>query len=419
MSRTAILLLCFFIELASISFLRKSFGAHGSALLFLISSLAIGFVGLQAARQVAPTAPLSGKRNLGPAMVYLLLAIGILALITGLIRQHPVDVAESDIIPQTQALVQRQLAGNFPYQPIPLPGYELYPTYQPLQWLPYSIAEWLHFDYRLQAVGTLLLISFLFLLAQAGQKAEGNWLLAALLLLPVLVLYLFSKTILIRTLECGIAAYYLLLCWALWRRSVVLVGLGLVCCLLSRYSVIFFAPFFIACVLISRQKKYALQLVEICVLGFLLIYFFPYFSRDTSIFLKGYQYHSQAALAEWKGQFWQAPGDKPVQLFRGMGMAGLFYDLVPGTVAHRLNVLKTVHLALSCLSVVALGVYYYRKSRDLYLNVFALASLKIYLSIFYHFIQIPYDYLFLTLIYVSVPLIWVCHNRRHQSSFQV
>jgi hypothetical protein len=417
--RPVLLLFCLLAQVGSISFMRASFGPHGSALLFFLASITTGYLGLQMARERPEPPGESGTRKMGPLALYLVLAILIFIQVQQLIQQHPVKVEDSDVIPQTQALVQRQLAGVYPYQPIPMPGYELYPTYQPLQWLPYSLAQWLGFDYRLQALGSLLLVGLLFVFVQRKERRLSGWALPVLFLFPLLILAFTEHTLLYRTLECGIAAYYFLLCWALWQRSIALLGLAFVFCLFSRYSVIFYVPLFLACLWISGQRKYFRQVIEILVLGFLLVYFLPYFSKDPSIFWRGYSYHTQAALAEWKGQPWQLPGEKPVQLFRGMGMAGLFYDFIPGPVEQRLDVLRKIHLAFSLLTVIGLGWYYYRNRLRVSLSLFLLAALQIYLSVFYHFIQIPYDYLFLTLIYVSIPIAWLSLRYRGQSSFQV
>ncbi|HIF14487.1 MAG TPA: hypothetical protein EYQ86_03850 [Bacteroidetes bacterium] len=54
----------------------------------------------------------------------------------------------SDIIPQVSILAKRLLNAEFPYQTITDWKYNLFPTYLPLQWLPFTIAELFSFDYR-------------------------------------------------------------------------------------------------------------------------------------------------------------------------------------------------------------------------------------------------------------------------------
>ena len=58
------------------------------------------------------------------------------------------ELNHSDIIPQISFLVKRLLNGEFPYQTISEWGYKLFPTYMPLQWLPFSVSEYFKFDYR-------------------------------------------------------------------------------------------------------------------------------------------------------------------------------------------------------------------------------------------------------------------------------
>lgn len=128
--------------------------------------------------------------------------------------------------------------------------------------------------------------------------------------------------------------------------------------------------------------------------------------------MKGYAYHTKAAIEEWKGQSWQLPGEKPFQLFWGIGFAGIFYDYYSGSAAQKLKAFQLVHLSTSLLRVLALAVFFRIKRKLLSDKIFSLASLKIYLAVFYHFAQIPYDYLFTTPIFVSIPIIWLALEHR-------
>jgi hypothetical protein len=82
-------------------------------------------------------------------------------------------------------------------------------------------------------------------------------------------------------------------------------------------------------------------------------------------------------------------------------MAIFFYEN-QNNIANRLAILQKVHVFLSLLSVGATALYLivnkyiYKKNISAH---FMIWSLALYLTIFYHFIQIPYHYLF------SVPIV--------------
>ena len=413
-------LLAFFAEIAMLTFLRNKFGPHASAVLFFIASLVIGFVGFKLSFQKAnlfhplPSFPLNerAKKNTSqPAYTYLFLALLCFltySLLSSIFDSSPILPEQSDIIPQTQVLTQRFLNHQFPYQTISFVGYDLFPTYQPLQWMPFTIAEAAGMDYRKLALVVLLLsiiVASVFLRKKSLSVAQ-LLLVCALPFLPVLLIAN-ETTIYERTLENLVVAYYLILCFALFSRSVFFVGIALVFCLLSRYSIILWIPLFLFMLYSSGERKKAGALILICAAGVLLIYVLPFFSQDNTIFQKGYLYHTKAALGEWQGQGWQQPGEKPFQLFRGIGFAAFFYDYYNGSLEEKLKAFQILHLLLCIATCILLGIFFQLKRHKVTFAIFALASLKIYLSVFYHFIQIPYDYLFLTLIYTSIPILWL------------
>jgi hypothetical protein len=133
---------------------------------------------------------------------------------------------------------------------------------------------------------------------------------------------------------------------------------------------------------------------------FLAVYGIPFLSQDPSIFLKAYAYHTGAAIGEWKVDS-SCNNCKPFHLNRGLGMAIFFYEN-QNSIAVRLCVLQKVHLLLSLLSVGATALYLivhkYINKKNISTHL-VLWSLALYLTIFYHFIQIPYHYLF------SVPIV--------------
>ena len=409
-------------EIAMLSFWRGNFGSHKSAVVFFLASMTIGFLGLWLSFQKSnlshsllvfpPNKRVKGRsRRTTYVYIFLIAIFCFIAyrLLSSIFESSPIQAEQSDIIPQTQVLTQRFLQHQFPYQTIPFKGYDLFPTYQPLQWMPFTIAEKTDMDYRKLALVLLLLaiMASAFFLRNKDLSGQQLLCLGVLPFLPILMIAVFEPSIYERTLENLIAAYYFTLCIALFSRSVLFVGLALICCLLSRYSIILWVPLFLFMLYCSGERKKAAGLVLICTIGIVLIYILPFFSHDNTIFLKGYNYHAKAALGEWQGQWWQQPNQKPFQLFRGIGFAGMFYDYYKGSLEEKLKAFQLLHLSLSAATCILLGIFFWFKRHSVSFVIFALASLKIYLSVFYHFIQIPYDYLYMTLIYTSIPILWL------------
>lgn len=312
----------------------------------------------------------------------------------------------SDIIPQTKTLVSRLLEGVFPYREISDWGYSMYPTYLPLQWMPFILPEVLHFDYRWMAFAVFC-VGFMFYLLFILHRKINLFNNIILLILPFIAIMLFiwyDAPVFGFTIESLIGGYYLILCLSFFSKSVYVRALGLTLCLLSRYSLVLWIPLYILIIYFSESKKNAIWISAITLLGVLFIYG-PFLGFDSNIFLNGYRYHTTAAVGEWGGHPWQELTDKPFHLFRGVGIAAFFYDFAGGELIDRLHLLQRVHLLSSIGIVLLLGLFFFRFKSKINYPIFALASLKIYLAIFYNFIQIPYVYLFFILIIISLPII--------------
>ena len=111
-----------------------------------------------------------------------------------------------------------------------------------------------------------------------------------------------------------------------------------------------------------------------------------------------------ATLDEWNGQSWQLAGDKPYQLFRGTGLAGLFYDSWGGTTQEKLKMFQLLQLWVLIFITGILILWYWMLGRKKVLSwpLMVTGSLKIYLAFFYAFVQIPYVYLFMVPAIISV-----------------
>ncbi len=271
-----------------------------------------------------------------------------------------------------------------------------------MQWLPYVPAERLHFDYRWVAVGIFYLASVL-LLWRCGRRSPIRSLTAALLLICLGSMLLKHNTgVLNMTVELMVAGYYILLIMSISGRNPWLRGSAIALCLMSRYSLVLWLPLWAAVewLALDRKNFYRSALTAAVLISG--IYVIPFLSHDWGAFMRGYHYYTEAALGEWSRL--EANG-VPYHLNQGVGFARLFYlKLWHYTVPDRLHSLQKAHLAICVGSTLLMGGAYYLLRKRLHPRIFLLASFKIYLSLFLAFIQVPYIYLMITAVAVSIAI---------------
>jgi hypothetical protein len=404
-SYKAIIIGCFILELALMTFCKACLGHLLSPLILFISSTGIGVTSLLLAFQKGNSQRVN--YNLGgiwswDKAFFMLLTVLMTLLIAIkfniVFNNSPLDqydVSNSDVIPQIMFLVDRWLNGEFPYQLIEAWGYEMQPTYLPLQWMPYAIAELFKMDYRWIAFLSMALAMGI-LSYKIIRTEYRNGVKAFILIVPFIAWYALVESDEFSfgyTVEQLMAAYYLLLGLALLSQNSTYISLALVLCLLSRYSVVLWVPLLFIFIYLRDHIK-IWKILIILLTGFLVIYV-PFLAQDPEIFNKGYAYHTNAAIGEW------SRSAQPVHLFDGVGLAVYFFEFVKGSIEQKISVLQWTHLILVVGVVISLSWAYIKKRAVIHQNLFLLASLKIYLAVFYNFIQIPYWYLFIVPFVIS------------------
>lgn len=326
------------------------------------------------------------------------------------IHLNPVRVQESDIIPTIELLVKRQQAGIFPYLIISDWGYDLQPTYLPFTWMPFHLTEFMMIDYRyLVFASWLLLCYYLFRKFFVSNNNSYGQLILLLLFQSAFWLFLFYGDLtFVRTVELMIATYYCFFLFSLEKRNIWLIGLSLLVCLLSRYSLAVWVPFFFLLSIKDSGIRHTMKWVMLVLVGIVLLYILPFLSSDFSIFFRGLKAYASAAAGEWRGQSWQAVTEKPFQLFRGTGLAAYFYDHSQGSVERKIDLYKNIHLISIILITTLLCGWYFIAGRKqkFYMPLIASASLKIYFSFFYGFIMTPYVYLFIVPVITSIIVLY-------------
>src|SRR5688572_1713607 len=153
----------------------------------------------------------------------------------------------SDVITQARVLFERFSQNELPYAPIEIVGsHMLSPVYMPMHWLPVGITDFFQIDIRWAGFIVLAIVASLFGWLLALQKASFI-LRLTILLLPSLALWAFilkAPGDIMVSFEIAVVAYYLLLAYGLSMRKLWVVTLGVILCLLSRYTLLFWLPLF-------------------------------------------------------------------------------------------------------------------------------------------------------------------------------
>ena len=396
-----------------ISKYRNIFGEYISPVLILLIGLSIGLLPLFFYKKsTQQQIKLNSNKPWQLAACIILATFGffeIYKLCKQIFNNYPISVQISDIIPLLQVMVNRVEHLWYPYKPFSDFGYELFPTYLPAQWAPFVIAQKFHWGYRETATIILFLsLAYLFyyvIKAQALTFIEK----LSLIAFPIVGIYTF---ILYDNINVGVSieqmimGYYILLCTTLvMQKNIYIRSFAIVLCLLSRFSLLFWVPIFLYSVYIFEGKKNLKRAVGFLFLSLMIFYILPFLIRDPFIFLKAQKAYTIAALGEWD----RKPSP---HLQNGLGMAIYFVDFIKGDNLNKLRILQFTMLGLSLITMIILGIFLNKRQERLNIGIFNIASLKIILSIFYAFVQVPYSYLYFVPLGVSAVVLFAAINQK-------
>jgi hypothetical protein len=409
--------LLFVLEVLFFTYLRNSLGPYWSPVALYVLGVGICVLTARAVlgyRFVWPAAPAAVLPRLGFAAVLTLVSWLLTApVMRKLIARVIVSTigSRSDIIPALKVYVTRFVGPTPVYEPITLFGYTFLPNYPPLQWLPFVPAELLGADYRAWAFGILLLALLLIYQWQLARLALplGEWLLKAVL--PVLVLHftvLTDKSMFSLTVESLIVGYYCVLAGGTLSASPWLKALGLMLCLLSRFSLALWVPLY-GLLLLWENPRRGWLTAGLALAGVLLV-FGPFLTHDPTIFMRAQLENLGIAEGEWQHIDPVAPVAVPMHLFNGVGLAPWFYDM-PGTLAERITRLQLFHFSACTAVVVLSGLVFWLFRRRFDPRLAALLSLKVYLVTFYSFLIIPYTYLASVSLFTSLFVVLIVSRK--------
>lgn len=407
------------IEAALFTFMRNEFGYYKSpVLLYLTGVLVCAVVYIYTRHRPWPVlVPTSNRQS----WVVVLLASGLgtwlcAKKIAEVIQNYPIQISSSDIIPALSIYTKRFLNHEEVYTPFTDElGYFALPTYLPATWLPYLLPEYLRIDYRWMSSLLLLLgtTGYLLVLVRLRKSLPQTFLLASL---PFAFTYTLIRTdapIFGYTVESMIIGYYFLLLSGILLRSWPLQVVGLLLCLLSRFSLIFWVPLYLLLVFFQESRQRSFLIGGAVALGIALLYIVPFLSHDWGMFMRVQASYTDVAVNEWRHLNDQG---LPYHLYNGVGLGNFFFRYGNGELIDRIRLLKTVHVTLLLLLTVGAAWLYWREQAPRSDHrIYSVLVLKLYLTTFYAFIQVPYSYLASVGIFCSFFLLLLTVGTTHSA----
>ncbi len=307
----------------------------------------------------------------------------------------------SDVLPQLEALYFRFAEGQMPYYPVHFQTYDAYPVYMPLHWLPIWFASVFQFDTRWVGFGVLGLATgwYGWRLMRAGRPLV--WQIVAIVL-PSISLWgyiLWGEMDIPVSFELLIAAYYLILAIGLQGERIGLITFGLILCVLSRYTLVFWLPLF--AILLWQKiglKRSALVWGSVG-LSVLFLYVIPFLAKQPDILKKGVAYHNEAAIAEWNGY-----GNVSWTMERGVHFAIYLKEVLHDTPTNEVFWARVIQAGVMLL-LLLWGLWLYKRVRHR-MNPFDFSLLFLYgiLLCFYTFGPLTYRYYLVVLHILSAVL---------------
>jgi hypothetical protein len=317
--------------------------------------------------------------------------------------KYPEPGKISDVLPQLETMCSRFFAGEFPYQIVKLPTHEPYPVYMPLHWGPIQISHALGIDVRWSGMVMLLAAVGIaaYWLSKSVPDAPLRRSLPAMLLfaLPVWGFVFWAKIDIAVSLEGVVAAWYILLAAGLATRHHALIAIGLVGALLSRYTLLFWVPFFATLLWLNAPRKYSYWIWGSALAAGLAIFVVPFWAKDPSIVSKILAYYSGCSEGSWL-----RPDE--YTFMDGLSLNIHLRQWLPGAPADNLPFAHYPQIGLQLL-LGTLGVYFYQRKWRHTLDVytFALLLLALMIPAFYIFSPMLFKYYMLMPLSVSAVLV--------------
>lgn len=401
MKRQYLILLLYVLLVWATCYGREEFGVYYNPAVMLLAAIALAAEYARTMKMPLKAAPV--PNSTGARLGWALFGLVTIAVQYEELRKlfvKFIPVRWSDVIPQLESQCRWFLNGELPYQDVVLETHTAYPVYMPAHWMPLALPIWLGLDVRWVGFLWMGLGTALGAWALSSVKMPV-WKMVLVVALPSLASWGFIGFMgldLAVSMETIIMAYYMVLCAGLLLRNNALITAGILLCLLSRYTLVFWLPVFMVLFWQNASKKQNLQLWGTVATGGLLLFVFPFLTKDPQIIAKALHYHNDGAVAAWHGF-----GEPPVSY---TNEAGVFFgkhlkDILPGDDAHQVYLTRILQAGLMILiNIWAFWVWPKWRNRMDWRD-FALLVLYIVLMVFFFISPMTFVYYYLPFLGVA------------------
>ncbi len=389
------------LEFLMLSYMKGYFGIYFSPIIFFLASAGVAISALYLVHHLKDTDKIREK-DLRSLLVILPFIAGLIYYGYSIFSQHPIDDSKSDVFAQVLSPAKWLLQGDYPYQDVVLPSYTMHNTYLPMQWLPFVFAVGFDFDPRwiplVSWVSILALFAYLVPINfYAGVWKNMVWyaIVFCFALFGVFGFISQNSFDYSVTLEMLPVAYYILLVLALLKGNWMFMGITMGFCSMSRFSILLLIPFLIWFIWKRYGTMVLLKSAMTTIVFILVVFILPFMTKDAHIVSKIIGNYDNGAFGEWQVHEWQLPGEEPFQLARGMGAAIFFKRLYEYDIKDGIQHLKQVGFLFSIVSAFFMIYLYERNKKIINHDWVLLGGIKLYFTVFYTFVLIPYPYLFI------------------------
>ncbi len=376
----------------------KQLGGEVTSILTLIIGLAIGLFPLLTRYQYRIDSDEKGIPSYVQGIIFLLICLLVFHYAGDAFSKVIIDYQQADMLPVIEVMNERFLLGEDPYTPIQEIWEGTQPIYLPALWMPYMISELIAIDMRWIGI-TFILIGLLLFFCISSRKTNTAVQAVTIytpILLTILLLVSYDVRAITLTQEGVVIGYYMLLGFSLCRGNWLLVGVAAGLCIMSRYMILpWVGILFITLCLQKSRKEVGAFVIGLSVLPLILILLSGVWPNlGTIVGLSDHYLNAVISL----------PQKYAYTIEQSTGMARFFFP-------SSMEKLSSTMLAGAVL-IPAIGfVVFIKKKNALPLHLYALCLLKLSMVWILCFITIPYEYLFLTSIFLSSFLLFVIPRR--------
>ena len=410
-----LLILSFGCQLMMQTYAKNFWGPHTSTIVWFVSGLIFSISAFFLGRSMPIKSESTSPNHFYSRNLLLVIGLAFFAVsihfsihhLDFIFKKYPVMLDGSDIIPTIEIMVKRFIAGEPVYDLIKYDTHTTVPTYMPLTWLPYVPAEMFGWDYRWTPVYSFMAIGLAMILTSWRRSQNDSfWLLLCLAISFVFYgLMRFDNNNIRFGVELMPSVFYLILCLTLLSKRYMIVALGIVLCILSRYSFALWLPAYVIILWHHRGFAFTLKMGLSVLVGLLLFYIIPFIGLEFHKITAGLKFYNSNAESKWVQFDWQPDGAIPFHLKEGYGMAIHFYEVFKEQIEQGISVIKRFQLiSISLVSLFTLAYYFLAKKTDI--KFLLITSLHLYLLLFYSFLYAPYGYLFFIPLSFGIGIFW-------------